>query len=414
MQEGGEPDTAVRWRTGVIGALAAQPEPMMAPPTRPPTGFQVAGWLVLFQAGAVLVWAVSFLFTLVPPAGCGFLVTFFAGQAAFLFLVFWPVGLLIAVVGAKLRVMRAVITGAIIEAILVLLAVRSVGGAAPGFAWVFWWSILISAAGVLGLVLFNGRTWYASVVNGPDQDPAPQTLEAAADVSSAARMGCGCASVLPWLWARLGFRALRSSRAILVVGLLAPVLAIAANATAGRLLPAPSSDGVPNFPTRADALSHGEAQLYAPQSVAYSQHVDAGCSRTAEVQTYLTSSQSAAAINAWYDQWLTSHGWSLHPNPADMSWGGQLSHRDYRNGIHQQLIVAIDDPATLNRTLNPPRAKTYVELFYYLSYDKADRLRWSPTLVDRVLDVVDPDEPPVTDRQADHIEAELSPVRLHL
>src|SRR2546425_12291151 len=40
-----------------------------------------------------------------------------------------------------------------------------------------------------------------------------------------------------------------------------------------------------------------------------------------------------------------------------------------------------------------PRAKTYVELFYYLSYDKADRLRWSPTLVDRVLDVVDPDEP---------------------
>jgi len=353
--------------------MAAQPETIVVPATGPPTGFQVAGWLVLFQASAVLVWAVSFLFTLVPPAGCGFLVTFSAGQAAFLFLVFWPVGLLIAVVGAKLGTMRAVITAVIMEAILLLLAVRSVGVAAPGFAWVFWWSISISAVGVLGVVLLNGRTWYARVVNGPDQDPAPETLDVAGAVTSAARMGCGCASFLPWLWASLGFRALRSSRAVLLVGLLAPVLAIAANVSAGRLLPAPSSDGVPNFPTRADALSHRESQLYAPQSVAYSQHVDAGCSKTAEVQTYLTSSQPAAAVNQWYDQWLTSHGWSLHPNPANMSWGGQLSHRDYRNSIHQQLIVAIDDPATLNRSLNPPRAKTYFELFYYLSYDKADR-----------------------------------------
>lgn len=75
----------------------------------------------------------------------------------------------------------------------------------------------------------------------------------------------------------------------------------------------------------------------------------------------------------WCDQWLASHGWSLHPNPANMQRDGQLSHRDYRHGIHQQLIVAIDDPAALNRTLNPPHAKTYFELFYYLSYDKADR-----------------------------------------
>lgn len=332
----------------------------------------MAGWLVLFQAGAVLVWAVSFLFTLVPPAGCGFLVIFFA-EAAFLFLVFWPVGLLIAVVGAKLRTMRAVITAAIMEVILVLLAVRSVGGAAPGFGWAFWWSILISAVGVLGLVLVNSRTWYASVVNGPEQDPAPQTLEAARAATSTALRGCGCASFLPWLWAWLGFRALRSSRAVLLIGLLAPLLAIAANASAGRLLPAPSSDGVPNFPARSDALSHREAQLYAPQSVAYAQHIDAGCSSTAEVRTHLTSSQSAAVINQWYDQWLTSHGWSLHANPANTAWDGQLSHRDYRNGIHQQLIVAIDDPAILDRTLNPPRARTYFELFYYLGYDKVDR-----------------------------------------
>jgi len=353
--------------------MAAQPEPIGAPPTRPPTGFQVAGWLVLFQAGAVLVWAVSFLFTLVPPASCGFLAAFSAGQAGFLFLVFWPVGLLIAVVGAKLRTMRAVITAVIMEALMVLLAVRSVGGASPGFAWVFWWSILISAVGVFGLVLFNGRTWYASVVNGPGQDPAPQTLEAAGAVGSAARMGCGCASVLPWLWASLGFRALRSSRAVLLVGLLAPVVAIAANVSAGHLLAAASSDGVPNFPSRAEALSHSEAQLYAPQSVAYAQHIDAGCSHTAEVRTYLTSSQSAAVINQWYDQWLASHGWSLHPNPANTLWDSQLSHHDYRNGIHQQLIVAIDDPAILDHTLNPPHSKTYFELYYYLSYDKADR-----------------------------------------
>jgi hypothetical protein len=49
--------------------------------------------------------------------------------------------------------MRAVITAAIMEAILLLPADRSVGGAAPGFAWVFWSSMLVSAVGVLGLVL---------------------------------------------------------------------------------------------------------------------------------------------------------------------------------------------------------------------------------------------------------------------
>src|SRR5207245_1902152 len=101
--------------TMAVGPAAASLKATVAleTPARPPTGFQVAGWLVLFQAGAVLVWAVSFLFTLVPPASCGFLAAFSAGQAAFLFLVFWPVGLLIAVVGAKLRTMRAVITAVI-------------------------------------------------------------------------------------------------------------------------------------------------------------------------------------------------------------------------------------------------------------------------------------------------------------
>jgi hypothetical protein len=41
--------------------------------------------------------------------------------------------------------------------------------------------MLVSAVGVLGLVLVYGPTWYASVVNRPSQDPAPQTLEAAGD-----------------------------------------------------------------------------------------------------------------------------------------------------------------------------------------------------------------------------------------
>ena len=70
-------------------------------------------------------------------------------------------------------------------------------------------------------------------------------------------------------------------------------------------------------------------------------------------------------------------GWLVqnfeNQNPANTLWDSQLSHHDYRNGIHQQLIVAIDDPAILDHTLNPPHSKTYFELYYYLSYDKADR-----------------------------------------
>ena len=241
--------------------MAAQPWPGPLTPSKPPAGFRVAGGLVLFQAAAVLFWGVTFLITLIPPCSGRFASVFSAVQAAFLFVLFWPVGLLIALVGAKLRTMHAVITAVIMEGILLFLSLRSVGAAPAGFASLFWWSIAVSAAVTLALILAGARTWYSALTTSPEPGPAGDVVGEAA--SAGLNRGCGCLSVLPWLWAQLGFLAVRSSRAVLVVGLLAPALAIAANSTAGRLLPPPTADGTtPNVSTRVDCSSTVEVHTY--------------------------------------------------------------------------------------------------------------------------------------------------------
>jgi hypothetical protein len=68
----------------------------------------------------------------------------------------------------------------------------------------------------------------------------------------------------------------------------------------------------------------------------------------------LTSHGSADEIFAWYQGWLSSHGWALDQRAIGSTvW---VSYVGYKRGDREQFTVAIDDPKLLTGVIGTPVA----------------------------------------------------------
>src|SRR2546421_656338 len=69
---------------------------------------------------------------------------------------------------------------------------------------------------------------------------------------------------------------------------------------------------------------------------------------------------------------------------------------------------------TMDRTATNPTSAAAVAIRVRSGVNRPAGFTIWRVLVDRVLDVIDPNQAPVADREADHVEADWTPVPLHL
>lgn len=119
------------------------------------------------------------------------------------------------------------------------------------------------------------------------------------------------------------------------------------------------STGLPVGPVSETFVrSRPEAQLVYPGSQTVwpfwngelSNYPDSGKS-SAFAGAVLASTDSADQIYAWYQSWLTGHGWTTTPF---LRAAGQPSIQGYKRGDRELFSVAMDDPTAISRTIGQP------------------------------------------------------------
>jgi hypothetical protein len=106
--------------------------------------------------------------------------------------------------------------------------------------------------------------------------------------------------------------------------------------------PRPGPDGLPQHPSQSFVAARPEANLVAPGASVYVTQIDgSGCGSQADAYIDAASPQRMAVVSAWYDSWLTAHGWKREPASAIEQEAHANGYPDstYKRGVRETFTI---------------------------------------------------------------------------